>query len=90
MRVTITRACARPLIRKQRQVAERENVLPLRALALCKYRRHARGARASTVHHQAHTLQRRARADHIIHQQHAPAGNQLAVLQACHDGCGEL
>ena len=29
MRVTITRACARPLIRKQRQVAERENVLPL-------------------------------------------------------------
>ena len=29
MRVTITRACALPLIRKQRQVAERENVLPL-------------------------------------------------------------
>ena len=29
MRVTIARACARPLIRKQRQVAERENVLRL-------------------------------------------------------------
>ncbi len=29
MRVTIGRACVRPLIRKQRQVAERENVLPL-------------------------------------------------------------
>ena len=90
MRVTIARACARPLIRKQRQVAERENVLPLRALAFRKNRRHAHCARAGAVHHQAHALQRRAHANHIIHQQHAPAGNQLAVLQACHDGCGEL